>query len=218
MVIKYAKRKYVAKAPKVTIATKKYVKRVMDKADEDKYYDFSLNIAGGTVSTSTTGSVTLMSGVQQGLTVGGRIGEVISPKSLAVRIVTASLGNVADYTSLRCIIFQDRQIRTSTLPTISDLLENVSTLSCLNHAGLNASRFNILIDHLFLLNQNTPTVGIDGSRSSLFKTFKLSGKICYTNPTTGTEKGNIYVALLSDSATINAPAFNIYSRLLYEDC
>lgn len=212
---------------KVGKAVKKYVKRTLDLIREDKYFDLSQTIASGTVATDNAGSVVLLSGVQAGTTFATRIGEVISAKSISWTIDVQAFKSVyataADVfvTNLRVIVFQDMEIRSSTLPTVADVLETVAYNSPFNHIGVNARRFKILWDKLYELGPYIGTVGATLlsnmiTRDSIKKR-KLKGKIVYTNSSTGTQKGNIYVLFLSDQATAKAPAVNMYSRLLFED-
>lgn len=205
-------------------AVKKYVKRVMDNDKEDKYLDLAQIIAQATAATDTTGSVVLLSGMSQGLTFATRIGEVINAKSLEFRYDTRHGGGGAGLvdTMFRIIVFQDRQIRTSTLPLVADILETVVYNSPLNHIMKNASRFNILHDSLHQLSPISSVTGqSESSFQSIKKSFKLNNKIVYTNTSTGTERNNVYVMYLSSGTTVgtptNSPPINFYSRLIFED-
>lgn len=236
--IKQAVAKVLAPKPKhASVAVKKYVKKVMDHAREDKYLDLSQTIAAGTVATDNAGSTVLLSGMSEGTAFNTRVGEVIQPKSLEVRIDCAAFvqdmeaggtPNVPFDTNLRVIIFRDMQIRSSTLPTVADVLETVAYNAPHNHIGKNAGRFKILMDKMFELdpiqkgivsttNWAQSTNFTTQSYQRLHRKFKLSGKIVYTNSSTGTEKGNIYILYLSDQATATAPSINVYSRLIFED-
>lgn len=223
----YTHRKAVG--AKVAKATKKYVKRVLDTAREDKFFDLNQAIAGGTVATDNSGSIVLMSGVQQGTTFATRVGEVIIGKSLEFRFDTTSIVNGINtantFVNLRVVIFQDHQIRSSTLPAIADVLETVKYNSPINHVGLNAKRFHILLDKIFELDPNgwsvtaTQSFAVATSQSSqqMHKKLKPSPKMTYTNASTGTDLNQIYILYLSDAVTAQAPIVNCYSRLIFED-
>lgn len=219
---------------KLSVPMAKAVGKLVDKKihnnEEDKYLDLNQAIASFTSATNSTGSVVLLSGMAQGLTFATRVGEMINPRKLEFRldctsaqILGGSIG-VMFSTNLRVIVFQDRQIRTSTLPTVADVLETVSYNSPLNHVGINSRRFHILYDHIFELDPNyivttaTQSANTFTTQSSqrVTKKIKLSGKIAYTNASTGTERNNIYVLYLSDQSG-NSPSLNMYSRLIFED-
>lgn len=208
-------------APSTAKAVGKIVDRKIHRAAENKYFDLNQIIAASTVATDNTGSVVLLSGVVES-TPGAfntRTGEVINPISLEFRYDFLSSGTTTYPYMFRIIIFQDRQIRTSTLPLVADVLEAVLYNSPLSHIGINAGRFKILYDHLW--DCPIPIDGVNVS-PSVHKTIKLKGKICYTNATTGTQKNNIYVLYLSNgnSSTgipVNSSNMNFYSRLKFED-
>lgn len=228
---KYAHKKVVTGSkPKVAKAVKKYVKRIMDNDREDKYFDLSQVIASSTSATNNAGSVVNMTSVLQGITFAGRIGEVINAKSLEVRFDTTScyqssnVGGIPTLgTNLRVIIFQDHQIKSSTVPAVSDILETVVYNSPINHISLNARRLHILMDKIFELDPNvldtfTGAYAIYTTQTSqmMHKKFKPSQKITFTNATTGSDLNNIYILYISDQAT-NSPSVNCYSRLIFED-
>lgn len=226
------KRRYQAKV--LSQPAKKQVSKIVEKKihanEEDKYFDLKQIIASGTAATDNAGSVVLMSGVQQGITFDKRIGEVINASKFEFRfdcnpILNGAGGGNPLFTNLRVIMFQDRQIRTSTLPALTDVLETAVYNSPLNHYNINSKRFKILVDKIFEMDPYlyNPTAGSQlvnitpQTSQRMMKKIKLKGKICYTNPTTGTERNNIYVLYLSDQATAQAPAVNLYSRLIFED-
>lgn len=204
------------KQGKVAKATKKYVKRVLDNSREDKYFDLNNTFAGGTAASDNTGSIVLLSGISAGTGFANRIGEQVNAKSLKVRMTAepayAGGGTTPVLTKLRCIIFMDTQIRTSTLPTVADVLEAVAYNSAINHVAVNARRFRILSDRIIHM-----VINNDSALNIFVKQWKLKSKINYTNTSTGTQRNNIYVLYLSDQATATAPAVNLYSRLTFED-
>lgn len=215
-------------APSTAKAVGKIVEKHIHANEENKYFDLSQVIAAGNIATNSAGSVVLISGVQQGQSFATRIGETLSPVKLELRFDCSAFqfaGSVPFDTNLRLIIFQDRQIRTSTLPTVVDILETVVYNSPLNHIGINAKRFNILVDKIFqmdpaqVVNTTTQALTIWTNQTSqrMTKMIKLRGKIVYTNATTGTERNNIYVMYLSDQITGQSPLVNLYSRLIFED-
>lgn len=208
---------------KVSKPVKKYVKKVLDDRVENKYLDLVQNIAAASAATDTTGSVVLLSGMSQGLTFATRIGETVVPKWLELRYDTKDGGGVTvdAVTMFRVIVFRDNQIRTSTLPAVTDVLEAAAYNSPINHVAINASRFTILHDRLHEMPPIEASQISDTSFQSVNKKIKLRGKIVYTNASTGTQKGNIYVLYISNGLTSgtprNSPPINMYSRLVFED-
>lgn len=224
------KRAFKRKARKVAKSTKQYVKKAMDRGKEDKYIDVNQVIAESTAATDNVGSVVLLSPCSQGLTGGNRIGEVIMAKHLNFTLDVESYYNDASGlqitdTKLRVIVFQDRMIRSSTLPSVSDVLETVAYNSPINRVASNTKRFRILMDKLFDLDPkyNNPTATqavtiYSPQTSQLIRKFcKLNNKIIYSGATTSTQKNNVYVLYLSDRSTAHAPAVNMYSRITFED-
>lgn len=204
---------------KISKVTKRYVKRVLDNAREDKYIDLSQTIALNTAATDNAGSIVLLSGCSQGTTFGTRVGETISAKFLEFRLDCYPNGAQTNATNLRIIVFQDRQIRTSTLPTVSDVLETVTYNSPINHVAINAKRFRILFDKDFELDPWASGSGVSTTQSfqQIKKRYKLGTRIVYSNSSTGTQRNNVYVLYISDKATAAAPAVNMYSRITFED-
>lgn len=212
--------------PRMAKAVIKLVDRKIHANEENKYFDLSQVIAAGTVATNNAGSIVLLSGIQQGQTFATRIGEIVSPQSIEFRFDTTAFQTQSLISSnLRVIIFQDRQIRTSTLPTVADVLETVVFNSPLNHINVNSKRFNILMDKVMTLDPNTfnPGSGValavwtTQTSQRMTKRIRLSGKIYYTNATTGTERNNMYILYLSDQFAATSPSVNCYSRLIFED-
>jgi len=212
--MKTRKRKAVASK-----AVKKYVKKVLDDAREDKYIDLRQAIALDTAATDNVGSVVLLSGCSQGTTFATRIGEAIKAKSLEFRYDTAASDDTTDIVKFRVIVFQDRQIRTSTLPLVADVLEDVQYDSAINHVAVNAGRFKILHDNLHIMGPQITA----GDKTLVYrrKKIKLNSKIVYSNSSTGTQKNNIFVLLLSNGTAASnnpmPPPFNMYSRVTFED-
>lgn len=216
-------------APNTAKAVGKIVDKKIHANEEDKYFDLSQVIASGTAVTNNAGSIVLLSGVLQGVTFATRVGEMINPRKLELRIDATSFPSTANAavfdTNFRIIVFQDRQIRTSTLPTVADVLETVAYNSPFNHVGINSKRFHILMDRWISLDPNfydaVANTGIalfdTQTSQKLHKVIKLKSKIAYTNASTGTERNNIYILYLSDQATGTAPSINVYSRLIFED-
>lgn len=228
---KYAHKK-VTHQPKakVALATKKYVKRVIDNRCEHKVFDLAQTIASGTVATNNSGSVVCMSAVAEGNAYNQREGEVIQAKSFEIKLDATSVAetNPAGFpfvTNLRVIIFQDHQIKSSTVPAVADVLEAVAYNSNISHISINARRFHILCDKWLSLDPNffsgtatqTASTFTTQTCQTLHKKMKPSQKITFTNSTTGADLNNIYIMYLSDQATVNAPSVNVYSRLIFED-
>lgn len=211
------------KNPKASNAVKKYVKKVLDAKVEDKFLDLVQNVAAATAATDTTGSVVLLSGMSQGTSYSTRLGESVNTKLLEVRYDTQHGGGGAGLlpTYFRVIVFRDMQIRSSTLPSVTDVLETAAYNSPLNHIAINASRFRILHDRLHQLDPILSGANSANSCQQVIRKIKLYGKIIYTNSSTGTQKGNVYVLYISSGTVAgtptNSPPINMYSRLIFED-
>lgn len=213
-------RKVVANAvrPKTFVpkAVKKYVQKRIEHDAEDHYFDVTASQGAGGANYSSAGTVEVLSAVAQGDSYSGRTGEQINPKSLMIRFYAQGNPSWTNPSNLRVIVFQDMQIRSSTLPTVADILETTSYISDINHIAVNAKRFRILMDRHVVLDPTAANLYADGSGINFNLSRKLNGKITYTNSSTGTQKGNIFMLVISDQAT-NTPGFTYYSRLVFDE-
>lgn len=183
----------------------KYVKALVNV--EHKFLDTTYTYT----AQSTTPVVTWLTSISEGSDYNQRDG--ISVKASALYIKGTAAPNPTQTTflqQLRCIIFQDND-NTGTAPVASDLLEASTDIhSPLNHT--NGKRFRVLMDKNYLINADA------NGGHSIKKYFKLNDHIRWSNSTTGTREGHIYMLTMSDTATAaQEPGISWYSRLRYID-
>lgn len=122
---------------------------LIPRGPEVKALDVPLTL----VTLSTTGTVTLLNGIQEGTSFFNRVGRRIEMKSLHFVGNLDTTGNAAgvdDY--IRIMIIYDQQ-PTGTNPASTEFLQdvdNAGTLTTTSYSGLNLNfrdRFTILMDH-----------------------------------------------------------------------
>lgn len=171
------------------------------KAPELKY----IKTTGSVTSPSTSGGVQELSVCSQGSTNNDRIGDSISPTSVAIRL-KASLNATASETQIRILLYRWK-LGTST--GVTDVLESSSPVSFKSEDKRFQSE--ILYDRVFQL---------DAVRSQeMFVSFKrqLKHRISYAESATAANTNGIYIAILSDEST-NTPGLSYRARLFYRDC
>ncbi len=171
---------------------------------ELKTHDVSM---AGTISTS--GAITLLSGIGQGDTSLSRDGLQVQPRNLQFKIRLV-MSATATATQVRFLIFKDTE-NLGTLPLIGDLLEADTTMDFTEHDT--RPRFKIMRDINFNLS-------INGDRITFLKGFiKLKGK-CWFEGTDATQasvgKNSLYVYLVSNEAT-NTPTHTCRFRMRFND-
>lgn len=167
-----------------------------------------------TISTSpdaTTGSVVPLTLVAQGTTDITRVGNSILCKDLTMRlqlIINAS----ATATSVRYIIFLDKQNAAGTAPTVANLLQSVGVNQPLNRD--NADRFVVM-------KTGTVDLSINGARVRTMKIYKdLSRLHVKYDGTTAAQSDaaerQLYIAFVSSEAT-NFPSVTGVARVHFYD-
>lgn len=129
-------RKYESQVGPAHGATSAALKRLVAASKETGYLD----TASATYALDTTGTVTLLNGVQQGVAVTQRIGKKILMKSLQGRGRMLN-GTTATSNDVAWMIVYDKRPN-GNLPAINDIL--VSTSSQAMNNDNNAGRFSIL--------------------------------------------------------------------------
>lgn len=196
------------KSAKKKVATKQYVKNMLNKVQEIKYYD-----EADTIAISTTGSVVCVSDMAQGDTDITRDGDKIILKSMQLRGTMAYAA--ADVNNLiRIIVFQWFPVDTAADPSAAAILQQTGTfgiVSPYNHDQRN--QFHILADRTFLLN----------SASYPYKGWKMNIPFKYVKKQATFLAGGVYganhlhILFISDSSAVSDPSVSFYSRVYYTD-
>lgn len=183
----------------------KYIKTLVNV--ERKFIDTSIAATLG-----NTGAVTRITDIAGGSAYNQRAGLSVKATSLFLRgsfICNNSIvGSLAQ--RARCVVFEDMD-NTGTAPTTADVLESVAVNSPLNHT--NGKRFKILYDRVFVL-------APDASNAiQQFKHYiKLNDHVRWSDTTTGTREGQLYVIYFCDTGTAtNQPAVDLQARIRFVD-
>lgn len=161
----------------------------------------------GSGSVTTAGTVTQLSGVNQGEYYDNRIGNSIKAVSLLFR-GSVSINSGATASVWRCMIFRDKNSSPSAIPTVTTVLESASPFSPINHTE--GDRFEVLYDAIHPLS-------INGTRISVINRYlKMNNHIKFSDDLgTDLDYGQIYVLFVSNDAT--SPSTNWNSKLVYID-
>lgn len=184
----------------------RYIKNLINV--ERKFND---TVYSGTAQT-TTPVITSLSAISEGSDYNNRDGLSVKPSSLSLRgVVSAQASQTVGNVFVRCMIIRDKE-GLGTAPVDSDILESKNDInSPLNH--VNGKRFQVLHDKMYSISDG------GGPSGHAFKAFKkLSGHIRYSNSTTGTREGQLYMLTMSSTATaIDEPLVAWYARLRFID-
>lgn len=185
-------------------ALAKYVKSLVNV--ERKFLDTTQTSSG----CNNTAVLIQQTNISEGTDYNQRTG--ISVKAVSAYIkgfitlpAAATLGH-----QVRLILLFDSD-NTGTAPVASDVLEvNTDINSPIQHT--NGKRFKILWDRTLSISQSGPD-------SVHFKHyFKLGNHIRWSNSTTGTREGHLYLLQFSDTSTANEiPLLSWYHRLRFVD-
>lgn len=162
----------------------------------------------GVTITDTGSNVFQFCNIGQGDTLSGRTGNSILLKSINIKMLIHQNPS-ATQTTFRCILFQDNQQISDTLPNITNLLDGTSVIAFLNASQ--AGRFQILKNWLITLDSAKQQM----YRISHYQKFQHHVRF---NGTAGTDiqKGGIYMIIFSDEAT-NQPTLDYNFRTSYHD-
>lgn len=164
--------------------------------------------AGATVTPTSSGSITALSNIPQGDTMGSRHGNSVLAKSLTFKgLVTHNQSATNTLTTM--YIIQDKQQVSDTAPAVADIFDvaTYGPIGVLN--ANNVGRFKILVKKKLIQ---------DGSRVISLDFFKKMNTHLRFNGTAGTDvqKGGLYLVLISNQ-TANPPSVQYLSRLGYYD-
>lgn len=166
------------------------------------------------VTPSTTGVLTLTSGISQGTDIGNRVGDSIKVTRISWMGRAALSPVVTTFSTLRLLLFRDMEIQ-GAVPALADILETgtgtVSVRSPINF--INRKRFSVLWDQIIVLDPNTHYSEVLRGELVVNKTVRYRGT---GNTVAAAAEGTIYWLLVSDEAT-NAPTVAIYTQLQFVD-
>lgn len=202
---RYRKKYYRRKSK---LATRTYVKKLIAKESETKYYD---KLA--TANVDASGSLIRLTEVPIGQTDSSRIGDKLTMRAFQFKL---QFGIADTYNMLRVILFQWYPNTTLSPPAGNDILIGTlglltSFMSMYTHDYLN--QFHILYDKMMY---------VDSARNhqqTIVKKINLKYAKKVINFTAGSIEGSnhLYLLLVSDSTAASHPGFNLESRVWYDD-
>lgn len=204
-----------AKVPK---PVKTYVKRQVRASEETYNLTTQATIAAGAAGTNYSGSIVNLQPIAQGDNINDRMGDVITPLKLSLKLDWNQLVAVTR-TAVRAIVFRSKLQANNTVPTVASVLASVgsgfSTVSGYNSASESNKLYDILYDKTLAMD----TVGTGQrkhQRINLIK--KINGrKIHYTG--TGSAdygKGALFLLVISDQDTATSPSLNHSLQIYYK--
>lgn len=185
----------------------KYLKSIVNV--EKKFND--LGSSGNMQPLASAATVDWLTNIAQGTDYNKRDGISVKPASLFLRGTIELQGTAPVGTNVRHVLVLDKE-GLGTAPTVTDLFEDTSYfVSPLNH--INGKRFKVLMDRI-------TSVSPQGPQSVHWKKFlKLNHHTRWSNTTTGTREGHLYMFSFADqySAGVSAAVSTYYSRLRFID-
>lgn len=205
--IRRIRRRHVRRSK--AVATKGYVRKMINKESETKYFDLGALATGITYA----GSVADLTGVIQGNGDTNRIGDKLRMKHITLKY---QLQQTTGPNMFRVIVFQyigNTQI--SGAPGANTVLSG-GTLSTANaplamYTWDYRNQYIILYDKLHCLNSQHPTIDV---RKEISLRFAKKEIAYYSGTTAGANK--IYMIMLSD-VNASLPTMAYQYRLSYED-
>lgn len=122
----------------------KKARRLLVSAPEDKFH-----VVGGTLNTDSTGTITLLNGLQQGSDFDQRVGRRVEMRRLTARFLAYATAATGIDQTHRIIIVIDHQAN-GVAPAVLDILTSASVLA--QHNPANLLRFSFLLDRTIYLN------------------------------------------------------------------
>lgn len=206
-----------------TFGTKKYYKKPYKKNDNSKqmervakkvFKDMEksevevkrFRVYGTAVNMTSAGTVFSLSTVTAGTGASNRIGNSLTLKSLLVRYSISQNG----YTNqCRVIIFR---WNSDGVPTVTDVLPYDSSVYWLEPINPDRTEsVQVLYDQLVVTGNSSLCHAVYVDKAYI----SLKGKSSYT--TSGNDKGNIYMFIMSDQLVSGFPYMQYYSRLRFTD-
>jgi len=176
------------------------------------------NVTVTSVTTSSSGTIDLLTAIGQGTDINQRVGDSIRCQKLTYSLLCTRNGTDG---CVRAIIFRDTENQGST-PSATDLLEAVSgTLSIVtpytwfNHnSNAQKNRFVILLDDVLTVSSSEPNavISVKFSQNEMKHT-RFRGT---TDAASSSAEGALFLLIITDQAA-NQPKVTWYSRLTYTD-
>lgn len=207
------KRARMATAP----AVKAEVARQLRANSDIKYTDVSSNYANANTNTITSATVNLTRGTA-GLD--NFLGNHITPVGFQGKFTLTS-ASVGTFNVVRVLVFQWFD---ASVPTISGILQAYSPpLNTLSPPLVtNKNQMRVLYDKAFYMSPTasdattTPT-GLGGVTGKFYIPGNRLKKLKFNSGSNAVQDGGIYVAYLSDDATVPQPQGAAYHRLAFMD-
>jgi hypothetical protein len=180
------------------------LKVIQGKAEDD-----SFDVGFGS-SVNSTGSLTKLTTIPQGLTDSSRVGDQVEVFKLS--IIGCLQNSSSDLTNTcRLILFRWEQDDSSAAPaSVSDILQTASPYSPYNRDNLRARKFIVLYDKVLCTGLQGPSI------SKFEKDVGCNFKIKFQgSANTGTS--HIYALQVSDSTAIPDPQMQWVARTWYHD-
>ena len=162
------------------------------------------SIVSGNASITNNGSIVLLSSFAQGLDISDRSGNSMKAHSLACRW-TVKQSTAATQTSVRLVIFIDKQQIQDTDPAVTDVLQSAAVTSGLNLGFL--GRFHILYDRVISFSDS----GSEVLNLKYFKRFKNQHLRWNGANASDKQKNHVYFMFISDEPT-NTPSIEYNCR------
>lgn len=166
-------------------------------------------VTASNTTVSNTGTVIHCTAIGQGDNITSRQGNSIFLRNILCR-VTLEQNSSATSTFYRVILFQDTQQVGDASPTVSDVLNTVSTLSSLSLAQ--PGRFNILKNWFVETNNGQGTSkALEWYDGNIYSHVKYNG-----SASSDIQQNGLYLLLLSDQST-NTPTVTYNIKVGYHD-
>lgn len=195
-------------------------------SEELKVKDLNLSIE----AINTTGTFTLLNGLQQGSDFTNRVGRKVMWKSLYVRFLvqhdrtSAGAGaGVSPNSSVRIIIIHDMQTNGAT-PTVAALLNSANTTAPLNLD--NRDRFKVLMDKFYAMpgvSKTATDINSAGNTAFTIKKYrKINFETIFNSGTSGAvadiNSGAVWLFIIGDQASgDNCSTVNGSVRMRFAD-
>lgn len=183
------------------------VKRQLNRAIEQKHVSYTQ-----AATPTTSGVVTKLFQINQGVGEDERVGNAVRLKKLHVRSIYYNSASATNSTLVRSIYFMDKRQDYATAPTVTMVLESASMNA--NYAINYNKRFKILSDRTTALHPNFSGQIIE---KQVNMTLNLrDAEQLYDDATTSLTKNGIYRLTISNQAT-NIPNLVGFTMLKYSD-
>ena len=208
-----------AKKQRAVLAQSVAIARIPQKTEEKKNIDVLDTTA--IVAGTTTSSLFLLNGVDDGALPTNRIGRRITMTSLEIRWLGSFAATTAGSSPLRLVVVYDRQSN-AVAPLATDVFQIDQISSMMNLS--NGRRFKVIIDELV---ENVSSAGPSGWNRKLWRDFTAKGtkpglEVTFNTASTATissiQTGSLYAFVWQNGNLITAaPTQALYSRVRFVD-